>query len=350
METKLYIPKPCHEDWNLMTPAERGRHCAVCNKVVKDLRGLDKLETLQVLANTKETEICGNVHPAHLDAYPGQWKITIQRIKNSLLKLFLLLGLITTNKKNIFSQLPTIGEVDTNKEQKKWVDKKYKIRVAIKDEYGDSIIFARVCIQGKNGKELNINTNMNGRAEVGLNEIHLGGNEVKITITCMGFETKIMENIYLTKETTTIETELKYKAVDLQTYEMKGEKLRVSCGGSVAGRMSFSTLGLIGIETIDSLITPPDSTDKNQPTGYAEEPLAFKAYPVPTQGLFTLECNKSNIFDVQIFDNSGKMLAAIFQIAGRKEINLSEYAAGTYYIKIMENGQVLDTKKVMVVR
>jgi hypothetical protein len=32
----LQIPAPCHEDWNTMTQNERGRHCAQCNKTVRD--------------------------------------------------------------------------------------------------------------------------------------------------------------------------------------------------------------------------------------------------------------------------------------------------------------------------
>jgi hypothetical protein len=32
----VQIPDPCHEDWNKMTPKDKGRHCNTCNKTVID--------------------------------------------------------------------------------------------------------------------------------------------------------------------------------------------------------------------------------------------------------------------------------------------------------------------------
>ena len=40
MSSDFTIPEPCHESWGDMTPAERGRHCAVCDKVVVDLTSM----------------------------------------------------------------------------------------------------------------------------------------------------------------------------------------------------------------------------------------------------------------------------------------------------------------------
>ena len=36
---ELRIDTPCHEEWERMTPTERGRHCASCDREVFDLTG-----------------------------------------------------------------------------------------------------------------------------------------------------------------------------------------------------------------------------------------------------------------------------------------------------------------------
>ncbi|WP_452603321.1 hypothetical protein [Pontimicrobium sp. MEBiC06410] len=30
---QLSIPKSCHENWDAMTPKDKGRHCKVCEKL-----------------------------------------------------------------------------------------------------------------------------------------------------------------------------------------------------------------------------------------------------------------------------------------------------------------------------
>ena len=42
----LYIPTPCHEDWNAMTPVEQGRFCQSCAKQVVDFSMMTDQEVL----------------------------------------------------------------------------------------------------------------------------------------------------------------------------------------------------------------------------------------------------------------------------------------------------------------
>ncbi|MDR2222123.1 MAG: carboxypeptidase-like regulatory domain-containing protein [Flavobacteriaceae bacterium] len=56
---KIIIPEPCSEDWNLMTPQEKGRHCAVCDKVVVDFSHATRQEIVNHIGNVGE--VCGRI-------------------------------------------------------------------------------------------------------------------------------------------------------------------------------------------------------------------------------------------------------------------------------------------------
>jgi hypothetical protein len=63
---KITIPKPCHENWEMMTPEDKGRFCAVCSKTVRDFTNASDEEIINAFSNTSEN-ICGNFNESQLD-------------------------------------------------------------------------------------------------------------------------------------------------------------------------------------------------------------------------------------------------------------------------------------------
>lgn len=61
----IQIPKPCHEDWNLMTPNEQGRHCGQCAKTVVDFTGWEPAEMIFYLK--MNAGACGRFRTDQLD-------------------------------------------------------------------------------------------------------------------------------------------------------------------------------------------------------------------------------------------------------------------------------------------
>lgn len=55
---KLSIPKPCHENWDTMTPNEKGRFCQVCSKKIRDFTNSSDEELYQEIYSN--SDICGN--------------------------------------------------------------------------------------------------------------------------------------------------------------------------------------------------------------------------------------------------------------------------------------------------
>lgn len=54
----FYIPKPCQENWDRMSPADQGKHCAVCQKTVIDFTDKTPAE-IDTLYNGAQSDVCG---------------------------------------------------------------------------------------------------------------------------------------------------------------------------------------------------------------------------------------------------------------------------------------------------
>ncbi|HVW60253.1 MAG TPA: T9SS type A sorting domain-containing protein [Puia sp.] len=63
---QLHIPAPCHEDWGKMQPAERGRHCAACQKTVVDFTGMSDGEIIRYITRAGSS-VCGRLLPDQMN-------------------------------------------------------------------------------------------------------------------------------------------------------------------------------------------------------------------------------------------------------------------------------------------
>lgn len=66
MSIQINIAKPCHENWNAMTPGEQGRFCAACEKTVIDFSGMSDQEVLSFFSTTG-TDVCGRLSTGQLN-------------------------------------------------------------------------------------------------------------------------------------------------------------------------------------------------------------------------------------------------------------------------------------------
>ncbi|WP_046757240.1 carboxypeptidase-like regulatory domain-containing protein [Kordia jejudonensis] len=61
----IRIPEPCHEDWNEMTPTQKGKFCNVCTKEVIDFTAESDEQIIQHFQ--KNDNVCGRFHTSQLD-------------------------------------------------------------------------------------------------------------------------------------------------------------------------------------------------------------------------------------------------------------------------------------------
>jgi len=85
LKFKLNIPEPCHEDWQQMSPTQKGKFCANCQKEVIDFT---KLSATEIARKTKKaTQLCGRFTSTQLE------QEYVSASQNSLSRLGIALGL-----------------------------------------------------------------------------------------------------------------------------------------------------------------------------------------------------------------------------------------------------------------
>jgi hypothetical protein len=84
METlQISIPKPCHENWDRMTPQEQGRFCDSCCKTVIDFSGKSTSEIWKILKQNENEKICGRFRNDQLNK-PVRIELSYEPFRNRL--------------------------------------------------------------------------------------------------------------------------------------------------------------------------------------------------------------------------------------------------------------------------
>jgi hypothetical protein len=63
---QLSIPKPCHENWDRMTPNDQGRFCAACQKTVVDFTSMNDRELIEFFKQPQGS-VCGRLNTTQLE-------------------------------------------------------------------------------------------------------------------------------------------------------------------------------------------------------------------------------------------------------------------------------------------
>lgn len=123
----LRIPEPCHEDWSLMTPSDKGRFCSSCDKTVIDFTVMSDYQIKDFLLMSQGKKLCGHVKISQLDLI--HIKIPIQVLsryhlghRSFLLALLIVMGTTLMsckddhgNKQKI-NQVEVVDSLNTNNE------------------------------------------------------------------------------------------------------------------------------------------------------------------------------------------------------------------------------------------
>jgi len=126
---KITIPKPCHVDWNKMTPDKTGRFCNSCSKSVVDFTQMLPKEIQKFFIKNQGKKICGRFQNKQLDSIiiqiPNRALFSqVHYHKMFLLALFITMGTTLFSCKQENGDKQKIDKIEVVKDSSK-VDKIY---------------------------------------------------------------------------------------------------------------------------------------------------------------------------------------------------------------------------------
>jgi hypothetical protein len=83
-DLKISIPKPCHENWDKMTPADQGRHCMACATTVVDFTLMSTEEIQHFFMAKKEVKVCGHFKASQLNEKIPGWQKYLSSVYESI--------------------------------------------------------------------------------------------------------------------------------------------------------------------------------------------------------------------------------------------------------------------------
>ncbi len=117
----ISIPKPCHENWDAMSPKEKGKFCTSCSKTVIDFTKMNTYEIQDFISENKNSNICGHFKQTQLDSINLHVPAKILEQQQSFHRLFLLVLLIVmgttlmncTNTQGNKQKIDSVEVIDT---------------------------------------------------------------------------------------------------------------------------------------------------------------------------------------------------------------------------------------------
>lgn len=141
MNNPIKIQQPCHQNWDKMLPAQKGKYCASCSKIVMDFSTWETDEIVAYLQQQKAGSVCGRLTEMQL-TQPSKWqnqesflsKIFFAApsfVQNAAAIILICLGLLQTaqvkaQKKNrpssckipkVLLGTPTVVKTDSSKKE-----------------------------------------------------------------------------------------------------------------------------------------------------------------------------------------------------------------------------------------
>lgn len=179
----LHIPEPCHQSWDGMTPAEGGRHCASCDKVVRDFTAMTVPQILDTL-RAAPGRVCGRLRASQLAPPPARLNPWRQAFLAAVFLVFLAGG----------AQAQTVPKPNSTTESE---ESMLKIIVHVTNEAEKSEEFAQVILFINGEPVKGFKTGPSGQDTILLSAIFLKEENFELRVVTLEGDSRQLSNIPL---------------------------------------------------------------------------------------------------------------------------------------------------------
>lgn len=325
-EIYLHIPTPCHEDWNKMTPVEKGRFCESCAKRVIDFTTMADREILHHLANS--SRLCGRFNRDQLERALTQPK---EQKKKVWWMTMLMPALLLFEKSDAQRKISVKPEIVSRDTVTNVISE--KLRGAVSCYFVAAKFSGKLIITGK------VSDNEN-RAVFGAMVMIKNSHEGTVTDTSGNFKLEI-DKAQITKPGTVVFSAIGYETKEVSIPESDSNLISLNQTIVLNPALTGEVVVVGGLvscyrkpKKIDTVATKIRKIIKLE---------TFNVYPNPVQRgqEIKIDVKKAGEYSIQILDTQSKLIAASYfdAIKGSTTTSLtipSTTAAGMYYIRVID--------------
>lgn len=379
----ISIPKPCHEDWNKMTPDAKGAFCGSCQKSVYDFSKKTDEEIIEVFEKEEKGKVCGRFAPAQLSRPVvsfGNPTLT-SRLAIFAYALLLVFGAALFNGADAYGQEHIKGEMRMGKMMVKPITKPVVNAKEITKDTIKDVIQPKVV---KCGLNKSVETELMPLGQMMVIETPPTTIVEEPVYLKMG-EVEYVEPEMLTGDTVYQEFPIQVGVDTLSTEEIievvniiepipliESETMTMIAGGvsyieiiegEVIEPIATPIDSAVEVETIitETIIAPEEESSEEKTPIVSETIIALpmqlevKVSPNPSSGQITLIYNLENTMPVRIelFDITGKMVKVLSnqgkQYAGKYNVsfNISDLPNGIYMATLTTDENKVSAKIIL---
>jgi len=359
-ENKLItIPEPCHENWNQMTPKEKGRHCDSCDKVVVDFTKSSKDEIVSHLESSSG-KTCGRFRSDQIHM-PNSIPSKLSKIAASIL------AIVGANNA-VHSQVDfsIMGDVAIEPIEITVANSISKdISGKISDDENNPIKNAKISVYSGGNLIKSVLTDEEGNYAIDLLPGTIVNNLVVVKVHATDFSSKTLDHLTLKKASTTLNITLSSKSI-----KTLHNQIEIMGGARIMETQTRALKGMVKLtKEVESKKDPSECqsqqdteqlqkenanklTNGNTDLTINEEKqlraLSFSVYPNPTTDLVKVTLSSSGEYDYFVTDIIGNVVYEGFFIGSRIEFSFRNQNSGVYLFNVRENGNTINTTRIVV--